>query len=119
MDHTGHLQIRILHRLWDRGPALPREVLDSINADRQGTPLSYSTVLTVLRGLERRGLLAREAAGRAHRYRPAVERAAWQRATLRQLRREVFRGDAGALLAALGEDEEVESSLRSRLPPRA
>lgn len=52
------------------GPLTAREVQDAL-ADRAP---ATTTVLTVLGRLERKGLLARAKAGRAHRYRPTAGR---------------------------------------------
>lgn len=55
---------------WDR-PATVREVLHDLNQDRD---LAYTTVMTVMDNLHRKGVLERESAGRAYLYRPALSR---------------------------------------------
>ena len=54
--------------------ATVREVLDDLNRDR---PLAYAytTVMTVMDNLHRKGVLAREPDGRAYRYTPVRDRA--------------------------------------------
>ncbi len=56
---------------WDH-PATVREVLDNLNQDRT---LAYTTVMTVMDNLHRKGVLTRVVDGRAYRYRPAHSRA--------------------------------------------
>ena len=56
---------------WDH-PATVREVLDDLSRDRK---LAYTTVMTVMDNLHRKGVLTREAAGRAYRYTAARSRA--------------------------------------------
>ncbi|MCW3100527.1 MAG: blaI 1 [Chthonomonadaceae bacterium] len=51
----GELQLAVLNVLWTCGQATVREVLDRLPGDRRP---AYTTVLTVLRNLERRGLVA-------------------------------------------------------------
>ena len=53
------------------GPVTARQVATAL-ADRD---LAYTTVLTVLTRLEKKGLLARERYGRAHTYSPVGSRA--------------------------------------------
>ena len=62
-----------MDRLWDWGqPATVRQVLDDLTRDRK---LAYTTVMTVMDNLHRKGVLTREADGRAYRYTAARSRA--------------------------------------------
>lgn len=65
----GELERSVLDVLWraDR-PLQPGEVNDQLDAD-----LAYTSVATVLTRLHRKGLVAREAQGRAFAYSPAVD----------------------------------------------
>lgn len=59
-----------MERLWSVGrPMVVREVVDGL--DR---PLAYTTVMTVMDNLHRKGWLNRQRDGRAWRYEPAVSR---------------------------------------------
>jgi predicted transcriptional regulator len=65
----GELEAVIMDRLWQSGrPVLVREVLDDLRKDR---PLAYTTVMTVMENLHRKGWLRRHRDGRAWRYEPA------------------------------------------------
>ena len=55
---------------WDR-PVLVREVLECLRRDRG---IAYTTVMTVMEHLYRKGLLDRERDGRAYRYALAQSR---------------------------------------------
>ena len=62
MRQLGELEAVIMDRLWQRGtPALVREVLDDLRHDR---PLAYTTVMTVMETLHRKGWLRRHRDGR-------------------------------------------------------
>lgn len=67
----GELQLAVLNVLWTCGQATVREVLGALPGDRKP---AYTTVLTVLRNLERRGLVAHEqpAGMRMFLYRPLI-----------------------------------------------
>ena len=69
MRQFGELEAVIMDRLWQWGrPALVREVLDDLRNER---PLAYTTVMTVMENLHRKGWLRRHRDGRAWRYEPA------------------------------------------------
>jgi predicted transcriptional regulator len=58
--------------LWDSGgPATVREVHTALSERRD---LAYTTVLTVMDNLYKKGWLTREPVGRAHRYQPVASR---------------------------------------------
>lgn len=62
-----------MDRLWSWGrPASVREVLEDLSQDRK---LAYTTVMTVMDNLHTKGVLSREADGRAYRYTPVRSRA--------------------------------------------
>ncbi|HEX6869542.1 MAG TPA: BlaI/MecI/CopY family transcriptional regulator [Micromonosporaceae bacterium] len=69
----GDLEAVIMDRLWswDR-PTSVREICDDLLRERQ---IAYTTVMTVMENLHRKGMLTRERDGRAWRYRPARSRA--------------------------------------------
>lgn len=74
---SGELENQVLGVLWaDGGPLTPRDVHEALGAPRG---LAYTTTMTILVRLWRKGLLARERSGRSYAYRPKVsqeERAA-------------------------------------------
>ena len=80
MRRFGELEAVIMDRLWERGrPVLVREVVDDLNQDR---PLAYTTVMTVMENLHRKGWLRRERDGRAWRYEPTSSRSAYTAALM-------------------------------------
>ena len=74
MRQLGELEAVIMDRQWEWGrPALVREVVDDL---REGRPLAYTTVMTVMENLYRKGRLRRCRDGRAWRYEPTGSRSA-------------------------------------------
>lgn len=61
----GPLEQELLRVLWQRGHATVRELADSGAVEG-----AYTTLMTTLDRLYKKGILAREAEGRAFRYRP-------------------------------------------------
>jgi len=72
MRQFGELEAVVMDRLWswDR-PVVVRDVLEDLQRDRS---IAYTTVMTVLDNLHRKGFVIREKDGRAYRYRPARTR---------------------------------------------
>lgn len=68
-QQIGPLEQRMLDVLWARGNATVRELLDEGCGD-----LAYTTVMTTLDRLFKKGLLARSEDGRAFRYEPRYSR---------------------------------------------
>jgi predicted transcriptional regulator len=80
MRQLGELEAVIMDRLWQWGrPALVREVLDDLRHER---PLAYTTVMTVMENLHRKGWLRRERDGRAWRYEPSGSRSGYTAALM-------------------------------------
>jgi len=64
----GDLQLRIMRVLWNAGPATVAEVQGRL----EGEPLAYTTVATMLRKMEDRGLVLHRQEQRRFVYQPAV-----------------------------------------------
>ncbi|WP_205324191.1 BlaI/MecI/CopY family transcriptional regulator [Glycomyces sp. YM15] len=72
MPRLGELEASIMAVLWSApDPATVRDVLGAL--DRDPEP-AYTTVMTVLDNLHRKGIVTRERVGRAWAYRPAQSR---------------------------------------------
>lgn len=71
----GELESAVMDRLWAaERPLSVREVLEVLRGERS---LAYTTVMTVMDNLHRKGWLSREMAGRAYLYRPTAPREAY------------------------------------------
>lgn len=72
MRQLGQLEATVMERLWawDR-PVVVRQVLEDLRKERT---IAYTTVMTVLDNLHRKGYVTREMNGRAYRYRPSRTR---------------------------------------------
>jgi predicted transcriptional regulator len=72
MRGFGELESRIMDTLWSwDDPATVRDVLTALRAERD---IAYTTVMTVMDNLHRKGWLRRELDGRAYRYVPTSTR---------------------------------------------
>ena len=72
MRQLGQLEAAVMQRLWSwNRSVVVREVLEDLQRDRE---IAYTTVMTVLDNLYKKGLVVRSKQGRAHAYLPAVTR---------------------------------------------
>lgn len=69
----GPLEIAVMEILWTRGESNVREV-----AARLGRPLAYTTVMTTLDRLFKKGLLDRRKSDRAFLYLPSLSHREWE-----------------------------------------
>lgn len=102
--HPSDLELQVLSVLWGKGPQTVRQVQELL-PDRKKR--AYTTVLTVLQVMEKKGLVAHEQTGLAHVYRPAVSRSAVVRPLLRTLVRNIFGGKASVAVQYLVRDAEA------------
>jgi predicted transcriptional regulator len=84
-------ELEILDVLWEKGRATVREVFDAINARR---PTAYTTVLKLMQIMLEKGLVRREAQGKAHVYSPAQSQGQTQKRLVADLLDKAFRGSA-------------------------
>ena len=95
-------ELDIMAVLWENGAATVAEVRDALPDD-----LAYTTVLTILRTLEEKGYVTHDEEGRAHRYRPLVERAKAEKSAVTKLVKKLFRGSPELLLTQLVADRKL------------
>jgi predicted transcriptional regulator len=79
--------------VWELGEATVQDV-----CDRLVRPAAYSTVLTMMRTLEHKGVLAHVARHRTFVYHPQIPREEVCTSMLRDLRDRLFRGSAALLM---------------------
>jgi len=70
----GHLETQVMELVWQRGGGNVHEVMAGL--DR---PLAYTTVMTTLDRLYKKGLLDRRKEDRAFVYGPRISRVEWER----------------------------------------
>src|SRR5947199_7754898 len=88
------LEMKCLNALWQVGEGNVEEVRTVMSHSR---PLAYTTVLTLLDRLTRRGAVSRRKEGRGFRYHPTVERDRLRRMALNHFLEYHFDGSAAKL----------------------
>jgi predicted transcriptional regulator len=88
---------------------------DVVTAVNESHAVTYSTVQTILRILEKKGYVAHEKVARAFVYRPIVDERQARRRALRHLVRRLFDNSPSLLVLNVLEDEEIDPAERARL----
>jgi predicted transcriptional regulator len=96
MRSLGELEERVMAILWQEHPLSVREVC----ARMRRSKLAYTTVMTTLDRLHKKGLLARTRQGNAFLYLPAIDRAEYQRRVVETALAPMFDQGAAPVLAA-------------------
>lgn len=91
-------ELEVLKVLWDRGPSTVRDVMEVLHASR---PRAYTSVMSLLNVMTDKGLVAREAEGRAFVYRPQTDRGRTLQGMVGDLLGRAFEGQASQLVAHL------------------
>ena len=95
----GALQGQLIHLLADRGPSTANDLMAEF-ADLAEPP-KYTTVLTVLRSLEKRGIVSHTANGRTFVFELVGQKDDVLKACVEEFIRTTFGGDVDALRAIL------------------
>jgi BlaI family penicillinase repressor len=103
MYRLGDLQLKIMRALWHSGPGGVADVMDRLCGNR----LAYTTVATMLRKMENRGLVRHRQRGRRFIYEPLVTAQEVTRSMADDLVDRLFQGNLADTVAHLIETREV------------
>ena len=101
--------------VWERGPSTVRDVYEALLEDRH---IAYTTVMTMMNVLERKGHVRKEAEGRSYRYYSVRPRGQVVGSMVREFVDRVFGGSAEPLLLHLVEDRRVTADELDKLARR-
>lgn len=105
-------ELRLMKLLWMRGESA---VADLVQALPDGAPLAYTTVLTTVRILEKKGYVTHRQEGRAFLYSPCVAEHEASRSEVRHVLQRFFGNSRERLLLSLLGDAEVTPEELQRL----
>jgi len=97
-------ELQIMKLVWERQEATVREVYEDLLQRRR---IAYTTVMTMMNVLERKGHLRKRAEGRSFVYRSVRPRRQVVRAMVKDFLDRVFGGSAEPLLVHLLEDKQL------------
>src|SRR5262245_3529345 len=108
LHRLGDLQLQIMKALWSRKEATVAAIQEAVPG---GSDLAYTTVATMLRKMEARGMVRHRADGRTFVYRPAIAEDQVSRGMAEHVLDRLFGGSVEALVSHLlrlreiGQDE--------------
>jgi predicted transcriptional regulator len=102
----GDLQLAILRRLWQRGEAAAAEVHADLYDDRGLAP---TTIATMLKKMEAKGVVRHRADGRRYLYRATVSEREVTKTMVSEVTERMFQGDPVALVSHLLAEHEVDA----------
>jgi len=111
----GDLQHAIMAVLWERGEATTAEVHQAL---LPGRGLAPTTIATMLRKMEDKGVVAHRTEGRQFVYRPTVSEEEVRESMVGELVERLFGGDARALVAHLVSEHEIDGADLAELRKR-
>lgn len=111
--HTlGELQHAIMRVLWLREEATVAEVHEALHEERGLAP---TTIATMLRKMEDKGVVDHHVEGRHFIYRPVVSEDEVRSSMVGELLDRLFAGDPAALVSHLVADREMDDAEMDRL----
>jgi BlaI family penicillinase repressor len=108
----GDLQLKIMKILWERGEANAGQVFHDVSKE---SDLAYTTISTMLRKMEARGLIAHRSEGRTFIYRPKVSAATVSRSMSDHLVEGMFEGSLAEAVNHLLTTREVSRDELTKL----
>ncbi|MBJ7517990.1 MAG: BlaI/MecI/CopY family transcriptional regulator [Stenotrophomonas chelatiphaga] len=106
---------RILEVLWKKKEASVREVADELSRSK---PVAYTTVLTMFKVLDKKGLVHHRTEGRAFIYSAAISRGEARRQALENLLRSFFNDSPSVLAQHLIEEHDMDADELAALQKR-
>ena len=97
-------ELRLMRVLWERGECAVSEVVAAI---ANAAPLAYTSVLTTIRVLEKKGYVTHRQEGRAFLYSPLVAQREASRSEVKHVLQRFFGNSRERLLLSLLGDDEI------------
>jgi predicted transcriptional regulator len=116
IELLGPLEVSVMEILWTHGESAVRDVVDRIER-----PLAYTTVMTTLDRLYKKGLLDRRKCERAFLYSPHLSRGEWEQKRTGAFVAGMVNGREmliSCLVEAVGHDEQLLDELERKIRER-
>lgn len=95
------VELEVMNAVWDLGETTVKDVQAKLP---KGRDLAYTSVATMMKILEQKGVLGSRKGEKAHVYSPKISRDEYEALTLRHLATHLFRGDPTSMVARLVSD---------------
>jgi len=112
LSRLGETEMEVLQHVWALGEASVADVHLTILKDRA---VAYTTVMTVMKKLARKGFLHCDSTGSRYLYTPARAPARVRQELVQDLLDQVFQGSASALVQTLVRSERIPPGERAEI----
>lgn len=96
-------ELEVVQILWDKGEAFVSELLEAMPEPRP----AYNTVSTIVRILEKKGVVGYTPVGKSHRYRPLVAKEAYTRSFMNSVMSNFFDNSLSQMVSFFCEKEDL------------
>ncbi|MFO0633505.1 MAG: BlaI/MecI/CopY family transcriptional regulator [Nannocystaceae bacterium] len=114
-EHLGKLQLAIMRVLWSQGESTAAEVQQALEPTHGLAP---TTIATMLKKMEAKGVVEHRTDGRRFVYRPLVTEQGVTRTMVADLAERLFDGSAAALVSHLLDAHDVDAQELAQLKER-
>ena len=104
--------LRIINVLWKAGPSTVKSVVEAMPEELD---LAYTTILTTLQNMEKKGVVGHKEKGRAYEYYPVVKQSEAQRSAIKYIVNRFFNDSPEQLVLNVIENEEIDREVVHRL----
>lgn len=104
-EKLSDMQLDVIRVLWEKGSCTTAEIYQAVQQTRE---LAYTTIATVLKRLDDRGIVKSSRSGRELLYEACLSERQVQRSMVSGMVGSLFQGDAKALVAHLVREAELE-----------
>ncbi|MBO5380640.1 MAG: BlaI/MecI/CopY family transcriptional regulator [Bacteroides sp.] len=96
-------ELHLMNLLWDKGEGTVNDLIEMMPEPRP----AYTTVLTVMRVLTKKGVVKATQQGKAYLYTPLMTREEYTKGFMEETRNTLFKGSFGKLLMFFAERERL------------
>lgn len=101
------VELEIMTAIWRLGECTVKDVQSGL---AEGRELAYTSVATMMKILEQKGVLASRKEDRAHVYRALIAKADYESLSLEHLATHLFQGDPSSMVARLLNDNDLSTA---------
>ncbi|MEM7645646.1 MAG: BlaI/MecI/CopY family transcriptional regulator [Pseudomonadota bacterium] len=105
-------ELELMTHLWELGGGTVREVLALLPSERK---MAYTSASTILRILEQKKVLVSEKQGKAHIYKPVIQKQDYEATTLNHVIKSVFADTPSQLVKRLVNSDQLSAEEREEI----
>ncbi len=100
-------ELLVMKALWDESPLTVADVIERLN--RKPKP-AYTSVLTLMQAMEKKGYIEHSKAGKAYCYEPLLDQRRYEKSELTRTAKRLYGGDPLKLAINLVKDEHLSDA---------